>query len=124
MRLQLKGVDQMMGRLGQLARLAPSRFDYALQAEAEIIMTEAKRRTPVRYGHLRASGFVEPVQAKGRRNVSVTLGFGGPSAPYAVYVHENLRASHKVGQAKFLESAMNDAAPTLAQNIAARVQIR
>lgn len=33
-------------------------------------------------------------------NVSVSVGF---TQNYAVYVHENLEAYHKVGQAKFLE---------------------
>jgi len=34
---------------------------------------------------------------------SVRLGFGGPAAPYAVLVHEDLTKRHKVGQAKYLE---------------------
>jgi hypothetical protein len=47
------------------------------------------------------------------------LAFG---TDYAVYVHENLQAHHPVGQAKFLESAMTEAAPTLAERVAARVK--
>lgn len=37
----------------------------------------------------------------------------GYSAAYAVYVHENLAASHKVGQAKFLEQPARELGPEL-----------
>jgi hypothetical protein len=50
------------------------------------------------------------------------LGFGGPSAPYAVIVHENLNVRHQVGQAKFLERPLNEAARGLAERIAAEVR--
>lgn len=38
----------------------------------------------------------------GMAGAELDIGF---SAPYAVYVHENLQAAHLVGQAKYLESA-------------------
>ena len=40
-------------------------------------------------------------------------GFGGPAAPYAVFVHEDLSARHATGAAKFYESALLEAIPTL-----------
>lgn len=41
-------------------------------------------------------------------NVSVFVGFG---QSYALYVHEDLEARHKVGQAKFLETAARTTMP-------------
>lgn len=38
-------------------------------------------------------------------NVSVVVGF---TASYAIYVHENLEAYHKVGQAKYLEQPVRE----------------
>lgn len=86
-----------------------------LYLEAELIMTKAKKLTPVDTGALRASGFVEPPRVFGNK-VEVTLGFGGPAGGktadgedvvvnvgYAVFVHENVGANFTVGQAKFLE---------------------
>jgi len=71
--------------------------------EANLIMTAAKTDfVPVDTGALRASGFVTPPVITGQ-GVEVTLGFGGPSAPYAVVVHEDLTKRHPVGQAKYLE---------------------
>lgn len=40
---------------------------------------------------------------RGRKTVSLSVGF---AAPYAAYVHENLQAFHRVGQAKYLEQPM------------------
>jgi hypothetical protein len=70
----------------------------------EEVMADARPRTPVEFGHLRQSGHVE-LPAWSGSEVSVTVGFGGPAAPYAIYVHENLEAHHEVGQAKYLEEA-------------------
>lgn len=79
----------------------------ALNQEHELIMTSAKRRTPVDTGALRASGHVkQPVIKHGA--ITSEGGFGGSAAPYAIYVHERLDVRHPVGQAKFYESALLD----------------
>lgn len=105
----------------------------ALHLEAERIVTEAKKLTPVRTGALRASGHVQPPEVS-RGRVSVTLGFGGPAGSgnvgdtnvadvgYAVIVHENLTAYHPVGQAKYLEEPLRAAEPQLAKRIAQNVR--
>ena len=51
------------------------------------------------------------------------MGFGGPAAGYAIYVHEDLGAFHPVGDAKFMESVLNESRPFLAKRIAARVDL-
>lgn len=93
----------------------------ALEFEAEIEMTEAKRRTPVDTGALRGSGHVKPARRVGR-DIMVELAFGGPAVPYAAKVHEDLDAFHKVGQAKFLESVVVESAPYMAARVAKRMR--
>jgi hypothetical protein len=51
-----------------------------------------------------------------------TITVGGPSASYAIYVHENLENFHPIGQAKFLESVVLESAPFLGARIATRVR--
>ena len=77
----------------------------ALRSVGEVYMTEAKRRTPVDTGVLRSSGHVVGPEQVGD-SWQVRLVFGGPAAPYAAIVHENLNARHPVGQSKYLESVV------------------
>lgn len=95
----------------------------ALREEAEIEMTEAKRRTPVLTGALRASGHVTGPTAAAD-GVEVKLAFGGPAAPYALAVHENMEAFHANGEAKFLERTLNESVPHMAGRLARRIAAR
>ncbi len=125
------GVTAMTAALQHLVATVPEAVGNALRAEAEIEMTEAKRRTPVWNparkvppghvpGTLRASGIVTGPTVDGA-DISVRLAFGGPAAPYALYVHEDMEAFHASGQAKFLESTLLESAPYLAARVAARL---
>lgn len=116
---RLEGLDKLTAQLQRLINETGPAVARALYQEAEIEMAEAKRRTPVDTGALRSSGHVVGPTWDGR-DVTVQLVFGGPAAPYALYVHENLEAWHKVGQSKFLESVLHESVPHLAQRIAAR----
>jgi hypothetical protein len=98
----------------------PFRAGWALYEEAQIEMIEAKRLTPVRYGHLRDSGFVQPPTFSGRK-IAVALSFGNASVDYAWYVHEDPDALHRVGQWKFLEEPVRASAPHMAGRVAARM---
>lgn len=116
--LTFNGFAQLQSRLEQLAAQFGAAAGEALRAEAEIEMTEAKARTPVRTGVLRASGMVTGPEADG----TVTMSFGGAAEAYAVEVHENMEMFHpRGGQAKFLESVVLESAPYLAQRIAERI---
>ncbi len=55
----------------------------------------------------------------GRRNYTVRIGY---STHYALYVHENLTASHRVGQAKFLEVTVRRYGPTVARLVADKLR--
>jgi hypothetical protein len=89
-------------KLRGAAKDAPTALLAELYRQAEQIMTVSKTDyVPVDTGALRASGFVDlPIVTAGGGYVE--LGFGGPSAPYALIVHEDLTKRHPVGQAKYL----------------------
>ena len=78
-----------------------------LNKEHEKIMTEAKMRTPVDTGALRASGVVMPPVVYAGIIKSVGQ-FGGVSVDYALKVHEDLAVIHNVGRSKYYESASLD----------------
>lgn len=105
-----------------------------LYAEANGIMTQSKPLVPVDTGSLRASGYVTEPVVKGT-TVSVDLGYGGVASRknpktgestdvYAIYVHENLDAHHRVGIAKFLEIPFDMAKRGMVGRIAASLKKR
>ncbi len=92
-----------------------------LYQEAEQIMGLAKEKyVPVDLGPLRASGYVELPIIKGDQ-VSVVLGFGGPSAPYALTQHENMDFNHTTGGPKYLERPALERAPGIPGRLKARL---
>ena len=119
--IRVTGIAEVAANIRRLIRSYGDASGNALRAEAELLMTDAKMRTPVDTGALRASGHVTGPLLSGRE-ISVKLGFGGPAAPYAVKVHEDLRAHHDVGQAKFLESVLNEQTSQLPARIAERIR--
>lgn len=121
--INVTGLQALQGELLTIAEEMGRSAAEALFVEANIEMTEAKQRTPVATGALRASGVVLPVEHEGDE-FSCVLQFGGPAVDYAIFVHEDLEAYHKVGQAKFLESVVNESAPHLADRVVARMRGR
>jgi hypothetical protein len=115
------GAAQITRRLEQLAARMPQELAKAMREELEIESTESKRRTPVDTGALRQSHRVDVNVSNGE--VSGTITVGGPAAPYAIDVHENLEAFHPIGEAKFLENTLNESRPHLSKRIADRVDL-
>lgn len=119
--VRLTGATEMKQELRAAADRHPGLVLQALVVEAEIEMAEAKRRTPVDTGALRASGHVStPRHSDGV--FAIDLAFGGPAAPYAAIVHEDPDAHHPVGQWKYLESVVLESAPHLAARVWERVK--
>lgn len=117
----LNGVRQMQAKLKSLPEEKEKAILRALRTEAEVEMTESKKRCPVDTGVLRASGHVQPAEVHGKV-FSVTMGYGGAASAYAVRQHEELDYHHEVGQAKFLESVLMESVPYMAERIAARIR--
>lgn len=118
----LTGGAQLRARLARLKTRFPDEVARALYQETEIETTEVKKRTPVDQGTLR--GTVHTVGPVKEGSIIYTLiACGGPAAPYAIYVHENLEAHHPVGQAKFLESVILESRAYMGQRVAARIDL-
>lgn len=115
--VRLVNTEEFNRLLQRRVAQAPEKAAIIAVRWAERVMARAKVLCPVRWGALRASGHVQAASTRGGV-VTVTVGFGGPAAPYAVIVHENLRAHHHVGQAKFLEQATLDIGAVLRAEVA------
>lgn len=118
----MTGAKEMRARLARLRSRIPDELSAALYQETEVETTEVKRRTPVDKGPLRASVHAEGPFREGRRIWTLIVA-GGPAAPYAIFVHEDPDAIHKVGQWKFIESVIRESTPYLAARIAARIDL-
>ena len=66
-----------------------------------LVKGRSQALTPVDTGNLKAGHYTSI--GGGKNNPTVEIGL---TAPYAVYVHEDLNANHPTGQAKFLEQAL------------------
>lgn len=95
--IRIEGLDEALARLRALPAAALRIAGEDLHRIAEDVMTDSKENyVPVVTGTLHASGFVKQPEV-GADGVSVTLGFGGAAAPYALAVHENPRAGKTGG---------------------------
>ncbi len=109
--VKLLGVERMRRTFRKLrGRALQGDIARGLFIEGERIMSDSKKQVPVDTGALRSTGHVQPPDFSGP-SVSVTLGYGGPAAGYAIVVHEDLQARHTVGNALYLERPFLDALP-------------
>lgn len=140
-RVTLKGHKRVRKKLYQLANAVPLFAARALNEEAELTMTLAKRWTPVKTGRLKQSGRVQkPAKPK---SLFARLVYG---TNYAFYVHEippkspigftyatntviraakegTRTAEHKrPTRYKFLEGAINKRSRLFSQNIARSIK--
>ncbi|MHC5112318.1 MAG: HK97 gp10 family phage protein [Planctomycetota bacterium] len=93
----------------------------ALYLEGEQVMRASKKIVPVDQGILRGSGHVRQPDTKGDK-VTVTLGYGGPAAAYALYQHEMDLNHPGQGQKKYLEQPAKEARRGLGGRVAARLK--
>jgi hypothetical protein len=120
--IKVNGLDQARRQLRALGPAALEVGAAALYERAEEIMTESKGEVPVDLGVLRTSGHVQkPVQKF--RSVSVTLGYGGAAAQYALVQHENTQFAHKVGKHHYLSDPVNRAVATLDRDLCAKIDL-
>jgi hypothetical protein len=117
----IKGLVEQTRKIQNYARKFPTEFAEAQFEETMIEAEECVKRTPVDTGDLQAT--VHATRPSIQKNViRTTVTAGGPEAPYAIYVHENLFAHHAIGQAKFIESTLFESAPFMLRRIVARMK--
>jgi hypothetical protein len=134
---RVTGAKELAAKLTRMGRLVQDRMGGALYREANDIMTVSKtNHVPIDLGPLRRSGHVDSPERKGKR-VTATMGFGGPTAAYAVVVHEHpsdldppsWRAADSVtfspaGRGpKYLERPLMAAIPGMAERIGKALDI-
>ncbi len=83
---------RIVGAMPALARLALHRAGLFVQADSQ-------KRTPVDTGYLRSSA-----KTRMENDYAVLISY---DAMYAIFVHERVNLKHKVGEAKFLQNAMD-----------------
>jgi hypothetical protein len=123
-KLEIKGVSTVMKALQKIEDQVNKETGRGLYTEANFIMTKSKILTPVDTGNLRATGHVEqPKFKKNKTVIEVDMGYGGPAAGYAVYVHEDLNAFHAPPtMAKFLEFPFLQAASGMKERLSAHIK--
>jgi hypothetical protein len=136
---KFKGAQEMIRRISQTKKQYPFEVEKALYQEAQIEATESKRRCPVAPGGgaLRASIHVVGPEWEDK-SVFVRIVAGGPSAPYAIAVHEHLsehspptwqpphsRIKWNVPGTgpKFIESTILESRKHMGKRVAARIQM-
>jgi hypothetical protein len=90
--LRIKGLDALAKKLDNAAKTLDDAVGRAVYIFGEEVMTASKLVVPVKTGTLMNTGHVEPPRKEGDR-VVVQMGYGGPAAPYALYVHEALEGA-------------------------------
>lgn len=113
-KLEVFGTEILLARLKKIRNDLPKELNKALYREAQAIFRKSQRLVPVDKGFLKGSGVVE-----GPTNNEVLIGYGGPAAPYALYVHEDPDAKHAKGKTfKFLERPLMESRPGMEQRLA------
>lgn len=138
-------MDRLMRNLAGLPLDLAKAAEAGLFEAGSIIQGDAMEKTPVDTGNLRASAFTITASLTNTGNtaaptvearqlakttpteVTAVVGFGGPSAPYALVQHERTDLKHTVGEAKFLHKAVQQNAskvPVIVGKHLARVKPR
>jgi len=91
--------NQVSENCKRIARALPELARLALYRAGLFVQAESQKRTPVDTGYLRSSA-----KTRMESDYAVLIGY---EASYAIFVHERTNLKHKVGEAKFLQNAMD-----------------
>jgi hypothetical protein len=119
---KLLGREAMQDKFRNVLKNAPNKVGAAMMAEMSIELLEVKKRTPKLSGALRESEHLIGPKFDGD-SIIVLIVAGSADAPYAMIVHEDLEAFHKVGQAKYLESVLLESRSFIGLRVAKRLNI-
>src|SRR4051812_28276540 len=114
MSFDMKGTKEMRQRAVEMKANQRRAMLRAVDKFDRQELSESQKRVPVDTGELRDSGFTVPAYFEGDQ-VRGGVGYG---ADHAMVVHEDLEAHHRVGQAKYLESVINESAPYFSERVA------
>ena len=116
----MTGTDKLRNALLHLLKATPERMAAQVHGMAEEAMTESKKRTPVDLGDLKRSGNVKPPVVT-KDSISVRMGYGDTAVNYALFVHEDVNARHKVGRSHYLSSVIDELRPKFLKKLSVRM---
>jgi hypothetical protein len=118
---EIEGAHELRNMLEVSGKDAGRVVGQVITEEANTIFGKALILTPVDTGALRGSGGVSaPMNTP--QGIGVDIFFGGPAAPYAMYVHEIIGNYHNPPtQAKYLEQPFMERLPEIQANLARRI---
>lgn len=117
----IEGADELKRALSVSGPDVGKIVSQVIWEEANTIFAKSQVLTPIDTGALRASGGVSAPQ-QFPNGIGVDIFYGGPAAPYAVYVHEIRGNFHNPPtQAKYLEDPFMQALPQIQSNLARRI---
>jgi hypothetical protein len=120
-KMELFGDEELIKALKEGKEQSPRAIAQAIWEEANLIFAKSQVLVPVDTGVLRGSGGVSAPQ-QGPQGFYVDIFYGGPAAPYALYVHEIIENYHKPPtQAKYLEQPLMEAQAELQNRIKDRI---
>jgi len=120
-RFDLNGDEQLVKALKSGKEKSPQAIAQAIWEEANMIFAKSQILVPVDTGVLRGSGGVSAPQM-GNQGYFVDIFYGGPAAPYALYVHEIIGNYHNPPtQAKYLEQPLMEAMDGLQSRLKGRI---
>lgn len=100
--MAIEGLDSTMAALNKKVLDIKNRTLAGMLAAGNQILHDAQVKTPVLTGNLKSD---VSVTVESHEPPAVSVNF---KASYALFVHENTEIHHRNGQAKFLESAVED----------------
>lgn len=116
--IHINGLTEVEANINKIIKENWKDAKKGLLAEANIILNQSVKQTPVEFGVLRGSGTVEETKDD-KDEYEVTIGF---NTDYAAAVHENLNAYHSKGKAKYLEDPLMARVDDIPKNIAKRIK--
>lgn len=119
--LKITGVEQTLKAMGRASVEDAVRVDDGLKSCAGVVLRKSLTLAPIDTGDLRASG---RVAGNGKRGLGAeyTVSYGGPLAPHAFVVHEDLNTPHDPPTgAKYLTNAVRLTRGTCASIIRRRL---
>ena len=120
-KFDLMGDKELVNALKSGKESSPKAVAQAIWEEANTIFAKSQILVPVDTGVLRGSGGVSAPQM-GNQGYFVDIFYGGPAAPYALFVHEIIGNYHNPPtQAKYLEQPLMESMNGLQERIKGRI---
>jgi hypothetical protein len=115
--------DEVQRRLNRIANGYTKHVGSALYDELnEVELPEVQIKTPVDTGNLLSTEHVTDPEI--RNNIaSCSIVAGGPEAPHAMVVHEDLEVIHRTGESKYIESTLNESSGHMARRVGNRTDL-